>query len=169
MLAFLWACRLRRLIDVNYYGSVDCTHFALPYLKKSSHAKILVVSSLAGKGGVPHRSGYCASKYALHGFYESLRQELSPKYPIGITLVCPGFVKTNINANRLGSHPSAFDINKAMPVQEAGRIIVDAVRQGKREEIFTQVGKIGTWLNFFAPELYDIAVRRKISCETKRA
>jgi len=53
--------------------------------------------------------------------------------------------------------------------QEAGRIIVDAVRQGKREEIFTQVGKIGTWLNFFAPELYDIAVRRKISCETKRA
>lgn len=56
----------RRLMEVNYYGCVDCTHFALPFLKKS-HAKILVISSLAGKGGVPHRSGYCASKFALHG------------------------------------------------------------------------------------------------------
>jgi short-subunit dehydrogenase len=124
-------------MEVNYYGCVDCTHFALPYLKKSTHAKILVISSLAGKGGVPHRSGYCASKFALHGawplhlrahdmlsnrlacnegFYDTLRQELSPKYPIGVTLVCPGFVRTNINATRLGPNPTTFDLGKAMPV-----------------------------------------------------
>jgi hypothetical protein len=51
------------------------------------------------------------------GFYETLRQELSPKYPIGVTLVCPGFVNTNINATRLGPNPTTFDISKAMPVE----------------------------------------------------
>lgn len=158
----------RRLMEVNYYGCVDCTHFALPFLKKSTHAKILVISSLAGKGGVPHRSGYCASKFALHGFYETLRQELSPKYPIGVTLVCPGFVNTNINATRLGPNPTTFDISKAMPVEEAGRIIVSAVRNGKREEVFTREGKIGEWVRFFLPELYDAAAIRKIAVETKR-
>ncbi|KAL6069926.1 11-beta-hydroxysteroid dehydrogenase-like 6 [Balamuthia mandrillaris] len=146
----------RRLMDVNYYGCIDCTKFALPYLKRSKHAKIVVMSSIAGKGGVPTRSGYCASKFALHGFYDSLRCELKSRYNnIDVCIICPGFVKTNINNTRLGDAPQAFDEKKAMSVETAGEIMVSAIEKGKREEVMTSYGKAGVYVRFFLPELYD--------------
>jgi NAD(P)-dependent dehydrogenase (short-subunit alcohol dehydrogenase family) len=78
----------RRLMEVNYYGCVDCTHFALPFLKKSTHAKILVISSLAGKGGVPHRSGYCASKFALHGTHPTTTTLIRRRRRTLLTVAC---------------------------------------------------------------------------------
>eukprot|EP00013_Stygamoeba_regulata_P021054 CAMPEP_0177653490 /NCGR_PEP_ID=MMETSP0447-20121125/13765_1 /TAXON_ID=0 /ORGANISM="Stygamoeba regulata, Strain BSH-02190019" /LENGTH=307 /DNA_ID=CAMNT_0019156953 /DNA_START=149 /DNA_END=1072 /DNA_ORIENTATION=- len=153
----------RRLMDVNYHGCVYCTYYALPYLKKSEHGKIVVISSLAGKGPLPTRSGYSASKYALHGFFDSLRIELSEKYPIDVTLICPGLVQTDINRTRLGSNPEQLDMNQGMTVSEATQIIALKTLNGVREEVFTLPGKIGQYIRFFIPELYDTIVRRKFA------
>jgi len=150
----------RKLMDVNYFGCINTTHFALPYLKKSKKGIIVVISSLAGKFGVPERTGYCGSKFALHGFYESLRIELA-KYGIQVTLICPGIVQTNINNTRLGPNPSNWDIKKAMPIEECSRIITSAVASGKPEEVFTAAGKAAQYIRFFWPELYGKLVKIK--------
>ena len=77
----------RHIMDVDFYGAIYCTHYALPYLK-NAHGHVCVISSLQGKFAVPNRTGYAASKHALHGFYNCLRIELQGR--VDVTLVCPG-------------------------------------------------------------------------------
>ena len=80
-------CLFKQTMDVNFSGAVYCTYYALPHLKKT-HGRIVAVSSLAGKTAVPYNTPYCSSKYALHGFYDSLRMELRP-HDVSRTVVCP--------------------------------------------------------------------------------
>jgi len=150
-----------RLMNVNYFGCIYCTHYALPCLKKSPQGKIAVVSSLAGLGPVNARTGYCASKFALHGFFESLRLDFkTQKLPITVTMICPGYVATNINNTRLGPSIRKFDESKALPVEKAMEIMGRAISISKRTEIFPLMGNIGHYLRFFAPALYDFAAVR---------
>lgn len=93
----------RELMEVNYFGNIALTHALLPFFSKANRGQFVVVSSLVGKFGTPYRSGYAASKHALHGYYDSLRAELMrDNKNIDVTIICPGFVATNISFNALG-------------------------------------------------------------------
>lgn len=95
----------KRIMRVNYFGSVYCTLYALPYLKKS-RGRIVGISSLTGKTGVPTRSGYAASKHAMVGFFDSLRVELVDT-GVSVTMVYPGFVATGVRERALGARRQA--------------------------------------------------------------
>lgn len=109
----------KQLMDTNFFGVLWTTAYALPALKRAKNAKIIMISSIAGRIATPGRTGYHATKYALHGLGDSLRQELSP-YGISVLMVCPGPVQTDINSTRLGSDGQsvALDMAKAMPVSQ---------------------------------------------------
>lgn len=95
----------RKIIDINYLGNIALTLAVLPGMIRRNSGMIASVSSVTGIFGSPLRSGYSASKHALHGFYDSLRAELSDS--IGVTLICPGYVKTDVSVNAVTGDGSA--------------------------------------------------------------
>lgn len=156
---------LRRVMEVNYFGSVHCTRWALPHLK-ASQGQIVVVSSLTGKTGVPTRSGYAASKHALHGFFDTLRIELRGT-GVGVTIACPDFVATETrerawgtDGERVGKSP--VKEGEIMPAAECARRILKGSAKRKRELILSRRGKLGLLLKFFAPSLVDRIAARAI-------
>lgn len=152
---------LEEVMQVNYFGSVYCTSYALPHLK-ATRGRIVGISSLAGKIGMPTRTGYSASKHALVGFYDSLRIECA-KEGITVTVVFPGFVSTRIRERALG--PDARPLGKSpysetglMTVDECARLTVKAIVQRKRELMLG--GKLIPWLKLVAPRLLDNIARK---------
>jgi NAD(P)-dependent dehydrogenase (short-subunit alcohol dehydrogenase family) len=154
-----------KIIRVNYLGSVYCTYYTLPYLK-SSRGRIVAVSSLTGKAGVPTRSGYAASKHAMAGFFDTLRIELAP-YGVSVTVVYPGFVDTRVRERALGpdGQPlgwSPVQEEKVMKASTCAQIILKAAAKRRREEVMTLRGKLGQWLKLIAPALVDRIAARAI-------
>jgi short-subunit dehydrogenase len=146
------------LMQVNFWGSVYCTHAALPYLKES-HGRIVAVSSLAGLVGVPGRTAYSASKFAMTGFFEALRTELHGS-GVSVTIAYPGVVDTRIRVNGLNALGekaglSGLKETSAMTVHECARQIVYAMVRRRREVVMTAQGKLGRWLKMLAPGLVD--------------
>lgn len=159
--------KLANIMQVNYMGSVYCTHYALPYLKASS-GRIVGISSLSGRTGVPTRTGYAASKHAMAGFFDSLRIELMDT-GVSVTMIYPGFVATEIreyafgeDGEALGKGNSPVQEDKVMAVETCAAIIVKAMAKRKREVIMTTRGKIGMWLKLIAPSLTDRVARKAI-------
>ncbi|HEU0013296.1 MAG TPA: SDR family oxidoreductase [Longimicrobium sp.] len=155
-----------RMMRVNYLGAVYCTHYALPHLKRS-RGRIVGVSSLTGKTGVPTRSGYAASKHAMAGFFDSLRIELADD-GVAVTMVYPGFVSTSIrqraygpDGRPLGSSPVREA--EVMTVEECARQIVRAAAGRRRELVMTLRGKVGAYLKLLSPRLVDRIARRAIA------
>ncbi|RJS19746.1 short chain dehydrogenase [Corallococcus sp. H22C18031201] len=153
------------LMQTNFMGAVYCTRYALPALKESK-GRLVVVSSLGGKTGLPTRSAYAASKHALHGFFESLRGELHAS-GVRITLVCPGPVLTEVRQRALSSDGTALghtsiDESGSMSAAECARRILEATRKGKREEIMTVAGKVGQYARLFVPGVIDRIVRKRV-------
>lgn len=153
-----------RIMRTNYLGSVYCAHAALPFLKQTE-GRLVVISSLAGRTGVPLYSAYCASKHALMGFFEALRIEIE-SLGVSVTLVLPDFVATgiherNVNANgqTLGKTHS-IDYRRAMSTQACVRIIVRAMARRKREVLMSHRGKFGRWIKLLAPRVIDNLARR---------
>ena len=147
-----------RVMRVNYLGAVYCTTHALPFLKKS-RGRIVAVSSLAGRTGVPFRSGYAASKHAMAGFFDSLRIELDGS-GVTVTVVDPGFVGTGAQGRNLGADGAPLGANPinvaaAMTPERCARITVRAAAARRREVVMTARGRIGLWLKLFAPGLVD--------------
>jgi short-subunit dehydrogenase len=158
-----------RIMRVNYLGAVACTHYALPHLK-ASKGRLVVVSSLAGKTGVPTRTGYSASKHALHGFFDSLRVELDGS-GVSVTIVCPGYVATAIRRYLIGrdgqpESRSDRDESKFMSVESCARTILQAAAQRKREVIMTATGKAGQFIKLFFPGLIDKIARKNVGLRT---
>ena len=156
---------LQRIMQVNYMGAVYCTHYALPHLKKTQ-GRLVGISSLAGRTGVPTRTGYAASKHAMTGFFDSLRIELADS-GVAVTMIYPGFVSTGIRENASGPDGKPIAVSpvkegEVMGVEECARIIVAAMQTRKREVIMTARGKIGLWLKLVAPGLIDRIARRAI-------
>ena len=155
-----------RVMRVNYFGAVHCTVHALPLLR-ATRGRILCVSSLAGRTGVPFRSGYAASKHALNGFFDSLRIELRES-GVSVTLVCPGFVGTGAQSRNLGFKGAPLGANPvdqsaAMTPGECARIAVAAMAARKREVIIGARGKVGLWLKMILPRLVDDMAAKAIS------
>lgn len=146
-----------QLMRINLWGSVWCTHAALPHLKASKGA-IVAVSSLAGLIGVPGRTAYSASKFAMAGFFEALRAELKPA-GVSVTTAYPGVVATQIrnrgyNAKGVAAGVSGLKEDKAMSVQECARLIIHGMSQRQREVVMDK-GKLGRFLKLIAPGLVE--------------
>jgi short-subunit dehydrogenase len=156
---------LARIMQVNYMGAVYCTHYALPHLR-ASRGRLVGISSLAGRTGVPTRSGYAASKHAMTGFFDTLRIELVDS-GVAVTMIYPGFVSTGIRENATGPDGKPIAVSpvkegEVMTVEECARITLEAIEARKREVVMTARGKLGLVLKIFAPSLIDRIARRAI-------
>ena len=146
------------LMRINLWGSVWCTHAALPQLK-ATRGSIVAVSSLAGLIGVPGRTAYCASKFAMHGFFEALRAELK-EAGVAVTLAYPGVVATGIrhrgyNAAGLPAGSSGLKEDQAMSVERCASLIIHGMEHRQREVVMSAKGKLGRWLKLLAPSLVE--------------
>lgn len=142
------------LMRINLWGSVWCTHAALPHLKQS-RGSIVAVSSLAGLVGVPGRTAYSASKFAMTGFFEALRAELK-NAGVSVTTAYPGVVATQIrhrgfNAAGAPAGASGLKEDDAMSVETCVRLILEGMDRREREVVMTTRGKLGRWLKLLAP------------------
>ena len=149
---------LKKLMDTNFWGAVYCTKYALPYLLKTK-GSVVGISSIAGKKGLPGRSGYSASKFAMEGFLETLRTE-NLKKGLHVLIVCPGFTSSNIRNTALTKDgtvqgESPRDENKMMSAESVAERILEAVKKRKRDLILTVNGNMVVWLNKFFPAWMD--------------
>lgn len=155
-----------RLWRTNCLGTVQCTRYAYPSLKRR-RGLIVGVSSLAGKTGVPERTTYCASKFAQTGFLEALRVE-AEEHGVAVLMAYPGVVATEIRRRGLDARGevagvSGLEERAAMPVEECVRQIVVAMRARRRDLIMTTQGKVGMWLKLIAPRLVDRMARSALA------
>ncbi len=154
----------RRVMEIDYFGTVALTKALLPSMLVRESGRFVVVSSLVGKIGTPMRSGYSAAKHALHGFFESFRAEVYDR-GIRVTMVCPGFVRTEVSLHALtadGSEQGTMDRaqERGMSPETCARRIVRAVEREKDEVL---VGGVEVWavrLARFFPGLYRRLIRR---------
>jgi NAD(P)-dependent dehydrogenase (short-subunit alcohol dehydrogenase family) len=158
------------LMRVNLWGSVWCTHAALPHLK-ASRGQVVAVSSLAGLVGVPGRTAYSASKFAMTGFFEALRAELKPA-GVGVTTAYPGVVATQIryrglNAAGVAAGSSGLKEDDAMPVEVCARLILDGMGRRQREVVMSTKGKLGRYLKLLAPGLVERMALAALKDEVK--
>ena len=147
-----------QLMRVNHWSAVWCSHAALPWLK-ASQARLVAVSSLAGLVGVPGRTAYSATKFAMTGFFEALRVELQPA-GVSVTIAYPGVVATEIRYRGYGANGqpagrSGLDERGAMSVDTCARLILDGTLQRERDIVMSAKGKLGRWLKLIAPGLVD--------------
>ncbi|UOQ72835.1 SDR family oxidoreductase [Hymenobacter cellulosilyticus] len=154
----------RQLMEVNYFGTVALTKAVLPQLLSQGSGQIVVVSSLVGKFGSPYRSAYAASKHALHGFFDSLRAEIWQS-GVGVTIICPGFVRTGISINALtadGSPQRTMDAatEQGLPPEELARQALRAIAR-RREEVYIGGREtLGVYLKRWVPSLFSRVLRR---------
>lgn len=147
---------LHRLMDVNFWGTVNCCKFALPYLQQS-HGSIVGISSVAGLHGLPGRTGYSASKYAMTGFLETLRIE-NLKKGLHVMIACPGFTASNVRFSALtadGTQQGATprDEAKMMTPEEVARIVARGIQKRKRLCLMENEGRATHFVKKFAPRL----------------
>lgn len=159
---------LRQLMDVNYWGLVYCTKFAMPYLLESK-GTVVGMSSVAGYKGLPTRIGYSAAKFALEGFLETLRIE-NLKTGLHILIARPGFVATNIRntmraADGKEQGVSHKDEGKSMSADEVANRLLIAVIKRKRTLILSSTAIISFWLNKFFPAFLDRLVFKHVASE----
>lgn len=159
---------LRSLMDVNFWGAVYCTKYALPEVTKTG-GSIVGVSSIAGYKGLPGRSGYSASKHAMNGFFDALRVE-NLKTGVHVMLACPGFTASNIRNTALDQYgsqqrESTLEEDKMMTAEEVARSIANGVENRGRTLIMTGQGKLTVFLNKFLPGFLDTQVYKVFAKE----
>ena len=154
----------RKVMEVNFMGNVLLTKQIIPIMKNQNAGTIAVTSSILGKIGLPLVSTYCASKQALNGYFESLRYEVE-KYNINISILSPGFIKTDITKNSLTANGEVF--NKDSIAQEKGmnselcaKKMITAIKKGKRHQY---IGGIETFMPAFAfyfPKIFYFLMKK---------
>ena len=153
----------QQIMNTNFWGTVVLSKAVLPTMIANGGGQIAVVSSLVGKFGTKLRSAYSASKHALHGYFDSLRSEVFDKN-IDITIICPGFIKTNVTYNALTGDGKPLNTmgdahDKAMSPAECAKQMLKAI-QAKKEEVY--IGGKETkavWLKRFFPKVFSKKVR----------
>ena len=153
----------KKLMNVNYFGTVALTKAVLPTMLTHQLGHIVTITSLTGKFGSPYRTSYAAAKHALHGFFDSLRAELGHT-PIRVTLICPGFIKTNVSVNALtgdGSNLGVMDDAQAngMLPEVLARKILRTIERGKEEAYFGGKEVLGVYLKRFFPAYFSKVLR----------
>ena len=149
---------LKRVMDINFWGTVYCTKYALESIT-ANKGSIIGVSSIAGYRGLPGRSGYSASKFAVNGWLEALRTELLHT-GVNVMWVCPGFTQSNIrnvalNHEAKSQGESPLEEGKLMTSEECAVHIINAIEKRKRTLVLTFTGKRTVFMNKFFPSLTD--------------
>ncbi|MPM69403.1 putative oxidoreductase SadH [bioreactor metagenome] len=149
---------IKQLMDVNFWGTVYCTKYALPWLL-SSKGSVTGVISIAGYKGLPARTGYSSSKFAVYGFLDTLRIEHLHD-SLHVMVFAPGFTASNIrqvaltaDGSKQGETPR--DENKMMTAEECAKHLSKGIIKRKAEVILTAQGKLVVWINKFFPRLVD--------------
>jgi short-subunit dehydrogenase len=152
--------RLRQVMEVNFFALVEMTRAALPLLKQGRRPLIVNVSSILGHRGVPHSAEYCASKFAVQGFSESLRAELA-SHPVDVLVVSPGTTKTEFFDSVLEktSQPK-WPSHGAVSPEHVAKAVLRAMRKGKHEAIPFFWGRILCLLNRVSPRMMDWVMSR---------
>ena len=171
MRALLKDCDLnviKQVMDINFWGTVYCTKFALPYLLNAK-GTVVGVSSIAGIKGLPARTGYSASKFAMHGFLEALRIE-NLKTGLKVLIACPGYTASNIrnaalNQEGKSQSESPFDESKLMPAEKVAVEIFKAIYKKKTYLYLSFQGKATLFLSKFFPRLLDKLVYNTVAKE----
>ncbi|KOY51576.1 SDR family oxidoreductase [Polaribacter dokdonensis] len=155
----------KRIMDINYLGNIALAKALLPHFIANKNGQFVITTSIVGKIGTPLRSSYAASKHALHGFYDSLRAEHFNDN-IAVTLVCPGFVNTNISKNALtgdGSPQDKMDNATANGIQpdRFAKLMAKAIKQ-KKEEIYISGAKekLGVYVKRWVPKVFSVMIRK---------
>ncbi|MEQ8909433.1 MAG: SDR family oxidoreductase [Vicingaceae bacterium] len=159
---------IKNVMDINFWGTVYSTKHALPYLLKSQ-GSVVGVSSIAGYLGLPARTGYSASKFAMHGFLESLRNE-NLGNNLHVLIACPGFTASEIRKKALTADGSSQaesprEEGKMMTAEEVGNHIYKAVVKRKQKLVLTGEGKMAVFLSKFFPKIIQKAVYNKMKKE----
>lgn len=154
-----------KILKINYLGTVALTKALLPHFIKNKSGQFVVTTSIVGKIGTPLRSSYAASKHALHGFFDSLRAEIH-KYNISVTLVCPGFVNTNVSINALtanGNPQEKMDnaTKNGINPNRFAKLMAKAIYQQKEEVYIAGFKeKLGVYVKRFFPKLLSKMIRK---------
>jgi NAD(P)-dependent dehydrogenase (short-subunit alcohol dehydrogenase family) len=159
---------IRRVMDVNFFGAVNCTKAALPHLV-ARRGLVVVISSVAGYTPLVARTGYAASKHALHGFFDSLRAELAP-LGVDVMVACPSFIATHIDRNALGGdgepvRHAQVTVGRPLTPEDAAGQVFAAAQRGRRRLLIGRTARAAWQLNRFAPRLYEFIMARRLRGE----
>ncbi len=154
----------RRVMEIDYFGTLALTKALLPGMVKRGRGHFVVVTSLMGLFSSPLRSGYCGAKHALHGFFESLRAEHHDD-GLKVTMVCPGFIRTNISLNAVvgdGSQQGTMDAKTGagMTAEQCAERMVKAVERNKAEVLIGRYEILAAYIKRLSPALLRRIVRR---------
>jgi len=146
-------------LDVNFYGAVYSTYYALPHLKQTN-GRIVAISSVGGKAAIPYNTPYIASKYAMHGFYDALRMEIT-QHGVSITIICPWWVVSEFHEAQMnkdgvprGPRGRSIYTKKTMTAEQCAAITLRAADKRHRE-VLMGPGALAVWLKVLAPGLLD--------------
>ena len=164
----------KHTMDVNFYGAVYCTYYALPHIKRT-RGRVVMISSLGGKAVLPYNTPYCSSKFALHGFSDTLRMELTP-HGVSVTVVCPSWVVTGFHEAQMdktgtqrGPRGRAYYKKNTMTSDRCAQIVLGAAFK-RRREVLMSIGGLAVWLKVIAPGLVDwLSVKMFLEPAIKRA
>ncbi len=155
----------QQIFEINYFGTIALTKAILPHLVAKKSGQIVVISSIMGKLGTPLRSAYAASKHALHGFFDSLRAELFSDN-IAVTLICPGYVNTNVSKNALTADGSKHNIDdegntNGLPPNIFAKKAIKAIFKQKQEVVIGGAKEVmAIYMKRFFPSILSNIVRK---------
>ncbi len=153
---------LRKIMEVNFYGLTETTRAFLPLLKQGNRPAIVNISSIAGKRGIPARSHYSASKFAVQGFSEALRAEMA-KDGVDVLVICPGLTQSNFSQNMLEQKALVkLDHLRGMTADDVALATLKAIARGKHEICLTFKGKLLVWFARFFPKIVDFFTKKKV-------
>jgi short-subunit dehydrogenase len=154
--------RLRQIMEVNVFALMEMTRVCLPEMKKGRTPALVNVSSVAGKRGIPARSEYSASKFAVEGFSEALRPELA-RDGIDVIVVCPGLTQTNFSQNMIEQKARMpMDHMRGMTAEAVAEATLQALRRGSRQIVLTWQARMIALVNRFFPRIADRVAARKV-------
>jgi short-subunit dehydrogenase len=154
--------RLRAIMEVNFFGLTETTRVLLPLLRQGRKPAIVNISSIAGKRGIPARSEYSASKFAVQGFSDALRTEVA-KDGIDVLVVCPGLTQTNFSQNMIEQRAlMPMDHLRGMTAEAVAAATLQALERGRNEVCLTLQGRLIVFISRFFPRLADRIARRKV-------
>jgi short-subunit dehydrogenase len=162
---------IRRVMEVNFFGAMQLTHAALPHLVVS-RGMVAAISSVAGFAPLVGRAGYCASKHALHGFFDTLRTEVED-LGVQVTLICPSFIATGIGAAAIGGSgvtttSSRITTGGESNPSDIAAYIFDSIAQGKTVLLPDRTSRLAWWVNKLAPDFYARTMKRRVGAEFKQ-
>jgi short-subunit dehydrogenase len=154
-----------KIMDINFWGTVNLSKAMLPKMIAQGNGHLVVLSSLVGKFGTQYRSTYSASKHALHGYFDSLRCEVYDK-GISVSIICPGFIKTNVTVNSVTSTGEKYGVmdenqENGMSANDCATKILEAIDKKKEEVLIGGKEKFGVYIKRFFPKYFSKMIRKR--------